>query len=62
MARFPKRSDYGYGTHLPLLMEFVLKTEGPILEQGAGMFSTPILHHLCEGHRLLRNFLVGRLD
>lgn len=52
---FPKRSDYRYGTHLPLLIEHVLKTSGPVLEQGVGMFSTPILHQLCEGHRILHS-------
>lgn len=45
--------DYGYGSHLPLLIEFVLKTTGPVLELGAGKYSTPILHTLCEGRRLL---------
>ena len=45
--------DYGYATHLPLLLEYVLKTTGPVLELGAGNYSTPILHTLCEGKRLL---------
>lgn len=40
------RLGYGYATHLPLLIECVLRTTGPVLEMGAGSFSTPILHEL----------------
>ncbi|HUX17298.1 MAG TPA: hypothetical protein VMW52_12555 [Phycisphaerae bacterium] len=42
------RAGYGYGTHLPALIHCVLRTSGPILELGAGRFSTPILHQLCS--------------
>jgi hypothetical protein len=37
---------YGYATHLPALIDAVLRTTGPVLELGAGEFSTPILHEL----------------
>lgn len=33
----------GYSSHLPMLLACVAKTEGPILELGAGFGSTPIL-------------------
>ena len=36
-----------YGSHLPALLQAVLKTRGPILELGVGMFSTAALHALC---------------
>ena len=35
------------GTHLPVLMDIVSKTDGPILEIGTGVFSTPYLHWAC---------------
>lgn len=34
-------------THFPVLIRLVQATEGPILELGSGMFSTPLLHWLC---------------
>jgi len=34
----------GNGTHLPVLMRAVEMTSGPIVEFGAGFFSTPYLH------------------
>ena len=40
-----------YSTHLPLLMKMVLGTGGPVLEFGAGVFSTPVLHWLCSENR-----------
>jgi len=36
-----------YGSHLPLLMRVMEMTTGPVLELGAGIFSTPILHYIC---------------
>lgn len=35
------------GSHLPVLMKIVNMTNGPILELGAGPFSTPFLHWAC---------------
>lgn len=37
----------GYGSHLPVLIKLVTLTEGPILELGTGLFSTPYLHWAC---------------
>lgn len=34
-------------THFPILMKIVNQTEGPIIEVGSGMFSTPLLHWMC---------------
>lgn len=39
---------YSYTTHMPVLMKLVNMTEGPILELGGGMFSTPLLHWMCR--------------
>lgn len=37
-----------YATHLCALVGAVARTTGPVLELGAGEYSTPILHELCE--------------
>jgi len=44
-----------YSTHLPVLMEVMNRTTGDVLELGPGVFSTPVLHWLCEtrGRNLL---------
>lgn len=34
-------------THFPYLIEYIQKTDGPILEVGSGVFSTPLIHWLC---------------
>ena len=39
---------HGWGSHLPALLECVLRTTGPVLEMGAGLWSTPVLHAVCE--------------
>lgn len=44
------------GSHLPLLMNVVNRTDGPILELGTGFFSTPVLHWMCNPKR---RFLVS---
>jgi hypothetical protein len=36
-----------YGTHLPALMRALAATDGPVLELGMGLFSTPFLHYAC---------------
>ena len=36
-----------YGTHNPILIQVLQNTTGPILELGAGPFSTPLIHWLC---------------
>jgi len=44
-----------YSTHLPVLMEVMNRTDGDVLELGPGVFSTPVLHWMCEtrGRNLL---------
>jgi hypothetical protein len=37
-----------YGTHMACLMTAAAHTDGPILEMGAGDYSTPLLHALCS--------------
>lgn len=34
----------GYATHVPVLIACLQNTTGPILELGAGLYSTPIVH------------------
>ncbi len=40
-------TSLGYSTHLAGLIRAVLLTDGDVLEVGTGIFSTPILHHIC---------------
>lgn len=49
-----------YSTHLPVLMEVMKRTVGDVLELGPGVFSTPILHWLCEKQK--RNLLTIESD
>jgi len=42
-----------YATHLPLLAACVANSGGPVLELGCGLYSTPVLHALCLGRRLV---------
>lgn len=37
-----------YSSFLPVLIEAMRLTEGDVLELGAGVFSTPLLHWLCQ--------------
>src|SRR3954454_11711777 len=34
-------------THFPVLIKLIQMTDGPVLELGSGLFSTPLLHWLC---------------
>jgi len=36
-----------YATHQPVLLAALAATEGPVLECGAGHYSTPLLHAYC---------------
>lgn len=36
-----------YSSHLPILIKILLLSEGPVLELGSGVFSTPVMHWLC---------------
>ncbi len=40
-------------THLPVLIKLVQATTGPVAELGSGVFSTPVLHWLCLGRKLV---------
>lgn len=40
--------DKGWSTHMPVLINLFSRTDGPIMEIGAGVYSTPILHWLCH--------------
>jgi len=42
-----------YTTHIGVLIKMVLASEGPILELGGGLFSTPLLHWMCEDNQRL---------
>jgi hypothetical protein len=46
------RADPGWASHLPVLIRALELTDGPVLELGAGMFSTPLLHALCQNRYL----------
>lgn len=37
-----------YSTFIPMLLEVMARTNGDVLELGPGVFSTPLLHWLCE--------------
>jgi hypothetical protein len=35
-------------THNPMLIKAIMISNGPVLEVGAGIYSTPLLHWLCQ--------------
>lgn len=39
----PAYKDQRYGTHLPILAKLILITDGPVLEIGAGKYSSPLI-------------------
>ena len=41
--------NLGYFSHIPLPAAAITVTTGPVLELGAGLGSTPLLHGLCGG-------------
>jgi len=43
----PIKLNINRGSHLPVLMKLIHITTGPILELGAGIYSTPFLHWAC---------------
>ncbi len=49
----PSRAVDGFATHLPALLGAVAATDGPVLELGSGLFSTPILDTVCQGRGLV---------
>lgn len=46
----------GGGSHLPILMKVLSLTDGPVLELGTGLFSTPYLHWACYPNRKLVSY------
>jgi hypothetical protein len=44
---FTTSVSLNYATHLPALMRALALTDGPVLELGMGLFSTPYLHYAC---------------
>lgn len=43
-----------YGTHFPVLAAVMRRaSQDPVLELGCGHFSTPMLHLMCAGQRLV---------
>lgn len=51
-----------WGTHIPILAACVTATNGPVIELGCGLYSTPLLHALCvqKGRRLVSMDLDGK--
>lgn len=47
------RCDLGTYSHFPFLAAVVARTSGPVVEFGVGWGSSPLLHYLCRGRRLL---------
>jgi len=45
------RFHKGWTTHIPMLIKTIQCTSGPVLELGAGFFSTPLIHWLCAESR-----------
>ena len=41
------RVSINWGTHLPVLIKLLSVTNGPVLELGMGLYSTPFLHWAC---------------
>lgn len=49
----PALKPDAYSTHLAPLARCIVSTSGPVLELGAGLYSTPLLHALCLDRFLL---------
>ena len=46
-----------YASFLPILIDVMRKSDGPVLEMGVGLFSTPVMHWLClESRRELVSY------
>ncbi len=41
------------GTHIPTLLKVIPQTHGDVCEMGSGFNSTPLLHWLCQGRKLV---------
>ena len=42
------RLNKAWTTHIPMLLKYVKDADKPVLELGAGLFSTPLLHWMCK--------------
>lgn len=42
------KQTMGWGSHLPVLIKVMEITDGPVLELGGGLYSTPYLHWECS--------------
>lgn len=52
-----KRLSPRYGSHLSVLLRAISLTKGDVLELGMGLYSTPVLHHICvSGKRHLTSY------
>lgn len=40
--------DEAYGTHQPVLIHMINETTGSVIEFGMGVYSTPLIHSLCN--------------
>jgi len=40
-----------WATHLPILAKVLAASNGPVLELGIGIFSTPLLHSWCDAEK-----------
>jgi len=40
-----------YTTHIPVLIKAIQTSDGPVMELGSGLFSTPLMHWLCAEKR-----------
>ena len=43
------RLSTSWSSHLPVLIKVLQISEGPVLELGAGLYSTPVMHWMCLG-------------
>lgn len=46
-----RRYSPTWGTHIPVLIRALEISQGPVLELGVGVWSTPVLHMMCENSR-----------
>ena len=42
-----------WATHMPILAKIIQISNGPVLELGIGIFSTPLLHAMCDAEKRL---------
>lgn len=45
--RLTINTEFGWSTHMPVLIKLASITTGPIMEIGSGIYSTPLLHWWC---------------